>query len=98
MLCPSYWHVSSQQNNAAAAHEQRMEALVANGYKPPDDETAAAVSDVELDDADFQWSAGGFIIYISYSTGALLYTNVSLLHISLFVLHIRVQKCAKMHP
>jgi hypothetical protein len=31
-----------------------MEALVANGFKPPDDETAAADSDVELDDADFQ--------------------------------------------
>ena len=46
-------HVSSQQNNATAAHQQRMKALVASGYKPEDSETTV-VSDVELDDADFQ--------------------------------------------
>ena len=46
-------HVSSQQNNATAAHQQRMTALVASGYTPADNETTV-VSDVELDDADFQ--------------------------------------------
>ena len=45
--------VSSLQNNAPAAHQQRMKALVASGYKPDDSETTV-VSDVELDDADFQ--------------------------------------------
>ena len=59
LLCPSSltcntFMVSSQQNNAAAAHQQRMEALVANGYKPPDNETTAVSDVVELDDADFQ--------------------------------------------
>jgi hypothetical protein len=45
--------VSSLQTNAHAAHQQRMKALVASGYKPDDSETTV-VSDVELDDADFQ--------------------------------------------
>ena len=45
--------VSSQQTNAPAAHQQRMKALIASGYKPADTETTV-VSDVELDDADFQ--------------------------------------------
>ena len=44
---------SSQKTNAHAAHQQRMKALVASGYKPDDSETTV-VSDVELDDADFQ--------------------------------------------